>query len=82
MARYRTPGLARRARGAGLAYVWTLRAENEFLPPDLKSAGDATAQGDLRREIDALLDAGITGFFRTIRTSPCAHATNGGTAGR
>jgi glycerophosphoryl diester phosphodiesterase len=57
-------GLARRARGAGLGvHVWTLRAENEFLPPDLKSAGDAAAPGDLRREIDALLDAGITGFF-------------------
>jgi glycerophosphoryl diester phosphodiesterase len=57
-------GLARRARGAGLGvHVWTLRAENEFLPPGFRSAGDAAALGDLRGEIDALLDAGITGFF-------------------
>jgi len=57
-------GLARRARAAGLGvHVWTLRAENEFLPPDLRSSADAAALGDLRREIDALLDAGISGFF-------------------
>ena len=60
----RDTGLARRARGAGLGlHVWTLRAENEFLPPDLRSAGDAPAHGDLRREIDALLDAGVTAMF-------------------
>jgi glycerophosphoryl diester phosphodiesterase len=40
-----------------------LRAENEFLPVALKSAGDASARGDLKSEIHALLDAGITGFF-------------------
>ena len=57
-------GLARRARAAGLGiHVWTLRAENEFLPPELKSSGDAAAHGDLNAEIRALLDAGITGFF-------------------
>jgi glycerophosphoryl diester phosphodiesterase len=57
-------GLARRARAAGLGiHVWTLRAENEFLPNPLRSAGDVAAHGDLSKEIDALLDAGITGFF-------------------
>jgi glycerophosphoryl diester phosphodiesterase len=57
-------GLARRARAAGLGiHVWTLRAENEFLPEVLKSPGDAATHGDLTREIQALLDAGITGFF-------------------
>ena len=60
----RDTGLARRARAAGLGiHVWTLRAENEFLPPDLRSAGDAAARGDVHREIHALLDAGITGLF-------------------
>jgi glycerophosphoryl diester phosphodiesterase len=60
----RDTGLARRARGAGLGiHVWTLRAENEFLPPDLRSAGGAAARGDVHREILALLDAGITGLF-------------------
>jgi glycerophosphoryl diester phosphodiesterase len=57
-------GLARRARAAGLGvHVWTLRAENEFLPEALRSSGDAATHGDLRTEIRALLDAGITGFF-------------------
>jgi glycerophosphoryl diester phosphodiesterase len=57
-------GLARRARAAGLGvHVWTLRAENEFLPAELRSTGDAAAPGDLNAEIRALLDAGITGFF-------------------
>ena len=60
----RDTGLARRARAAGLGvHVWTLRAENEFLPAALKSSGEPTAHGDLRSEIHALLDAGITGFF-------------------
>ena len=57
-------GLARRARAAGLGvHVWTLRAENEFLPAGLRSSGDMSARGDLAAEIRALLDAGITGFF-------------------
>jgi len=57
-------GLARRARNLGLGvHVWTLRAENEFLPIDLRSSGDPAAHGDLPREIRALLDAGITGMF-------------------
>ena len=57
-------GLGRRARGAGLGiHVWTLRAENEFLPETLRSSGDVAALGDLSAEIQALLDAGITGFF-------------------
>jgi glycerophosphoryl diester phosphodiesterase len=57
-------GLARRARAAGLGvHVWTLRAENEFLPPALRSSPEAAARGDLPTEIRALLDAGITGFF-------------------
>lgn len=60
----RDTGLARRARAAGLGiHVWTLRAENEFLPAALRSSGDAAALGDLTTEIHALLDAGITGFF-------------------
>jgi glycerophosphoryl diester phosphodiesterase len=60
----RETGLGRRARAAGLGiHVWTLRAENEFLPEVLQSSGDAAALGDMRAEIHALLDAGITGFF-------------------
>jgi glycerophosphoryl diester phosphodiesterase len=60
----RDTGLAARAREAGLGvHVWTLRAENEFLPADLRWPGDAATHGDLAREIHALLDAGVTGFF-------------------
>jgi glycerophosphoryl diester phosphodiesterase len=60
----RETGLGRRARAAGLGiHVWTLRAENEFLPESLRSSGDAAAPGDLNAEIQALLDAGVTGFF-------------------
>jgi glycerophosphoryl diester phosphodiesterase len=60
----RDTGLARRARNFKLGvHVWTLRAENEFLPVALRSAGGPADRGDLRKEIDALLDAGITGFF-------------------
>jgi glycerophosphoryl diester phosphodiesterase len=62
--RHTDTGLARRARAAGLGvHVWTLRAENEFLPASLRSPGDAATRGDLAAEIRALLDAGITGFF-------------------
>ena len=60
----RDTGLARRARNFKLGvHVWTLRAENEFLPVALRSAGDPAARGDLHQEIDAMLDAGVTGFF-------------------
>jgi glycerophosphoryl diester phosphodiesterase len=60
----RDTGLAARARAAGLGvHVWTLRAENEFLPPPLRRPGDEATHGDLAREIHALLDAGVTGFF-------------------
>jgi glycerophosphoryl diester phosphodiesterase len=57
-------GLARRARRAGLGiHVWTLRAENHYLPLECRSSGEPSAHGDLATEIQALLDAGITGFF-------------------
>ncbi len=60
----RDTGLAHRARAAGLGvHVWTLRAENEFLPADLRSSDDAAAKGDMQIEIQALLDAGATGLF-------------------
>jgi glycerophosphoryl diester phosphodiesterase len=60
----RDSNLARRARAQGLGiHVWTLRAENEFLPVELRLPGDAATKGNLQDEIAALLDAGITGFF-------------------
>jgi glycerophosphoryl diester phosphodiesterase len=44
-------------------HVWTFRAENEFLPADLK-IGDAPAgHGNLDGEIERYLARGIDGFF-------------------
>ncbi len=44
-------------------HVWTFRAENEFLPADLK-IGDVPAEhGNLDGEIERYLSRGIDGFF-------------------
>jgi glycerophosphoryl diester phosphodiesterase len=57
-------GLARAARAAGLdVHVWTIRAENHFLPTNLRSSADPAARGDVAQEMAALLDAGVTGVF-------------------
>lgn len=49
---------------AGLVvHPYTFRAENTFLPTDLRSSQDPAAVGDLRAEITAYLEAGIDGFF-------------------
>jgi glycerophosphoryl diester phosphodiesterase len=44
-------------------HVWTFRAENEFLPDDLKMGDSPAAQGDLDTEIQRYLKLGIDGFF-------------------
>jgi hypothetical protein len=44
-------------------HVWTFRAENEFLPDDLRIGGDPAAHGDLDAEIRRFLERGIDGFF-------------------
>jgi len=44
-------------------HVWTFRAENEFLPDDLKSGPDPGAHGNLPAEIERYLSRGIDGFF-------------------
>jgi glycerophosphoryl diester phosphodiesterase len=44
-------------------HVWTFRAENEFLPDDLKAGGSPAAHGDLDAEIRRYLSRGIDGFF-------------------
>ncbi len=59
-----TPAGVREALGVGLkVHVWTFRAENEFLPDDLKRGTDAAAHGDLEAEIWRFLERGISGFF-------------------
>jgi glycerophosphoryl diester phosphodiesterase len=44
-------------------HVWTFRAENEFLPDDLKIGDAPAAHGDLDAEIRRFLDRGIDGLF-------------------
>jgi len=44
-------------------HVWTFRAENEFLPDDLKMGADPAQHGDLDAEIRRFLTRGIDGFF-------------------
>jgi glycerophosphoryl diester phosphodiesterase len=44
-------------------HVWTFRAENEFLPEDLRIGGAPAAHGDLDGEIRRYLQRGIDGFF-------------------
>ncbi len=44
-------------------HVWTFRAENEFLPDDLKVGDSPAAHGDLDAEIQRFLSRGIDGFF-------------------
>jgi len=52
------------AHAAGLrVHVWTLRAENHFLPQALRRASEEADLGDLPGEIEAFLAAGVDGFF-------------------
>jgi glycerophosphoryl diester phosphodiesterase len=44
-------------------HVWTFRAENEFLPAELKAGADPAAHGRLDAEIRRYLERGIDGFF-------------------
>jgi glycerophosphoryl diester phosphodiesterase len=44
-------------------HVWTFRAENEFLPADLKNGDAPAAHGNLDGEIGRYLARGIDGFF-------------------
>jgi glycerophosphoryl diester phosphodiesterase len=57
-------GLVRDAHAAGLlVHVWTLRAENEFLPAELRRGADEAARGDMEAEATLFLRAGVDGFF-------------------
>jgi glycerophosphoryl diester phosphodiesterase len=52
------------AHTAGLAvHAYTFRAENRYLPKDLRSGADPNALGDLQRELRTYLEAGLDGFF-------------------
>ena len=52
------------AHAAGLAvHPWTVRAENVFLPPKLRSGADPSAHGDVDAVYRALYAAGVDGLF-------------------
>jgi len=54
----------RDAHRAGLeVYAWTFRAENQFLPADLRDGTDPTAHGDLDAELRVFYRLGIDGVF-------------------
>ena len=46
-----------------LVHPWTFRAENYFLPGDLRRGDRLDERGDLASEISAFVDAGIDGLF-------------------
>jgi glycerophosphoryl diester phosphodiesterase len=64
-------------------HVWTFRAENEFLPGDLRVGDRPGGHGNLEAEIERYLAMGIDGFFtdfpaigvavRNLRAAPAQH---------
>jgi len=44
-------------------HAWTFRAENSFLPQNLRNGADPRAFGNLEAELQAFLSAGLDGFF-------------------
>lgn len=57
-------GLVEAAHSAGLqVHAWTLRKENAFLPPALRSGGGEAATGDYAAMWNLLAQAGVNGVF-------------------
>ncbi len=56
-------GVAQAHAVALAVHVWTFRAENEFLPDDLKIGTAPADHGNLAGEIERYLARGIDGFF-------------------
>lgn len=56
--------LCAHAHAAGLqVHAWTFRAENYFLPAELRAGNDEARHGQLDREIAHFLAAGVDGLF-------------------
>lgn len=59
-----TPDAVRRAHGLGLVvHAWTFRAENQFLPADLRRGADPAAHGDMGAEVKRFIAMGVDGVF-------------------
>ncbi|MFK5634936.1 MULTISPECIES: glycerophosphodiester phosphodiesterase family protein [unclassified Ornithinimicrobium] len=58
-----TPLLAQAHEAGLLVHPWTFRAENVFLPRDLRTGTAPEAHGRLDAELTAYLEAGVDGFF-------------------
>jgi glycerophosphoryl diester phosphodiesterase len=50
-------------RSGLLVHVWTLRAENTFLPEALREGNSPAGTGGMRAEALLFLEAGVDGFF-------------------
>lgn len=50
-------------RAGLLVHIYTLRAENEFLPTELRREADPAGRGDAAAEAALFLQAGVDGFF-------------------
>jgi len=56
--------LVRDAQKVGLlVHIFTIRAENPFLPTEFRNGSDPTVFGDVTGELTRFLEAGIDGFF-------------------
>ena len=56
--------LVRDAHAAGLlVHVWTLRAENAFLPEERHRGEEPSAHGDMAGEVRLFLETGVDGLF-------------------
>jgi glycerophosphoryl diester phosphodiesterase len=56
--------LVSNAHAAGLqVHAYTFRAENQYLPQNMRSGTDPNALGNLQAELLAHLEAGLDGFF-------------------
>lgn len=64
------------AHKAGLAvHAWTFRAENHFLPTDLRRGEPAAAHGDLGAELKAFYAAGVDAVFSDFPAAAVAART-------
>lgn len=65
--------LVARAHRAGLAvHAWTFRAENIFLPQELRRGEGDAAHGDLAAELRAFYGAGVDGVFSDFPAAAAA----------